>query len=68
MKNNIVVKKNEFLKFKYSLSLNEQRLLLACISKIDSRKPILPEQEFFVTVQEMSDLFVEKRDNVYRDL
>ena len=68
MKNNIVVKKNEFLKFKYSLSLNEQRLLLACISKIDSRKPILPEQEFFVTVQEMSDLFDEKRDNVYRDL
>jgi plasmid replication initiation protein len=68
MKNNIVVKKNEFLKFKYSLSLNEQRLLLACISKIDSRKPLSIEHEFEITVQEMSDLFDENRDNVYRDL
>ena len=68
MKNNIVVKKNEFLKFKYYLSLNEQRLLLACISKIDSRKPLSIGHEFEITVQEMSDLFDENRDNVYRDL
>ena len=68
MKDNLIVKKNEFLKFKYSLSLNEQRLLLACISKIDSRKPLLDGYEFTVTVQEMADLFDEDRNNVYRDM
>lgn len=68
MNKNIIVKKNEFLKFKYSLTLIEQRILLACISKIDSRLSLPSDYEFIITVQEMSDLFDEKKDNIYRDL
>ena len=57
MKDNIIVKKNEFLKFSYSLTINEQRLLLACISQIDSRNKLLKEDSFEVSVQEIKDLF-----------
>jgi plasmid replication initiation protein len=57
MKENIIVKKNEFLKFGYTLSLMEQRLLLACISQIDSRSCLDMNKQFVVTVQEIQDLF-----------
>ena len=68
MKNNIIVKKNELLKVKYSLTLNEQRLLLACMSQIDSRKPLLPNYEFVITVQEFADLFDDRHKNTYHNL
>ena len=68
MKNNIVVKKNELAKVRYSLSLNEQRLLLSCISKIDSRKPLPTNHEFVITVQEFRDLFDDAHQNTYHNL
>ncbi len=68
MKNNIVVKKNELAKIRYSLSLNEQRLLLACISKIDSRKSLDINHEFVITVQEFRDLFDDNHKNTYHNL
>ena len=68
MKNNIIVKKNELQKVKYSLTLNEQRLLLACMSQIDSRKSLSSNHEFVITVQEFSDLFDDKHKNTYHNL
>jgi plasmid replication initiation protein len=69
MKDNIIVKKNEFLKFSYSLTINEQRLLLACISQIDSRNKLLKEDSFEVSVQEIKDLFCLGYSNqIYGDL
>jgi plasmid replication initiation protein len=68
LKNNLVVKKKALLEFKYSLGINEQRLLLASISKLDSRKPLAEGTEIEITVQEMSDLFDQQRNNVYRDM
>ena len=64
----MVVKKKALLEFKYSLGINEQRLLLASISKLDSRKPLAEGTEIEITVQEMSDLFDQQRNNVYRDM
>ena len=68
MKNNLVVKKNEFLKFGYSLPMTEQRLLLACISQVDSRATLDKDHKFVVRVQEMRDLFNDESRHLYRDL
>jgi plasmid replication initiation protein len=68
MKNNLIVKKNEFLKFGYSLPMTEQRLLLACISQVDSRTVLDDDHKFVVRVQEMRDLFSDESKNLYRDL
>lgn len=69
MKNNLIVKRNDFLKFGYSLSLTEQRLLLACISKVDSRVLLEKEHQFEVRVQEIQDIFGnENSKQFYRDL
>jgi plasmid replication initiation protein len=38
-----VYKSNTLVEAAYKLSLGEQRILLACIAKIDSRKPLPPE-------------------------
>ena len=68
MKNNLVVKKNDFLKFGYSLPMTEQRLLLACISQVDSRATLDVDHKLVVHVQEMRDLFSDESKNLYRDL
>jgi plasmid replication initiation protein len=69
MKNNIVVKKNDFLKFGYTLSLMEQRLLLACICQVDSRATLEKDEAFEITVQEIKDLFApDSTKHLYRDL
>jgi len=57
MKDNLIVKRNDLLKVGYSLSMNEQRILLACISQIDSRVKLEEHQQFEITVQEIIDIF-----------
>ena len=67
--NKLVVKRNDLIRLGYSLTLNEQRLLLACISQVDSRNILDKGQEFEIHIQEIGDLFsnsVEK--NLYRDI
>jgi plasmid replication initiation protein len=69
MKDNIIVKKNDFLRFGYTLSLMEQRLLLACIAKVDSRKSLDMNKQFEISVQEIKDLFApDSQKHLYRDL
>lgn len=70
MKNNqLIVKRNDFLRFGYSLSLTEQRLLLACISQVNSRVALEKEQQFEVKVQEIQDIFGSANSKqFYRDL
>lgn len=67
---NLVVKGNDLVVARYSMTLNEQRLLLACISQIDSRKKIENKQEFVLTVEQARDLFYSdgNQKNAYRDL
>lgn len=47
-----------------------QRLLLACISQIDSSKPLDANKPFTLNVEQARDLFYNNsdRDNAYRDL
>ncbi len=70
MSNNLVKKSNKLVSASYSLTVNEQRLLLACLSKVDSRKKLYDTDLFVVTVQQMQELFYteENEKNVYRDL
>lgn len=68
--NYLVKKSNKLISASYSLTVNEQRLLLACLSKVDSRKKLYDTDLFVVTVQQMQELFYteENEKNVYRDL
>lgn len=67
---NLVVKSNELITASYAMTVNEQRLLLACISQIDSRSAIEGEGVFRLTVEQARDLFYTKSDqrHAYRDL
>ncbi len=71
MKDNLVVKSNQIIQASYFLTVNEQRLLLACISQLDSREEDLDiTKGFTLTVEEAQDLFYSDKDrkNAYRDL
>ncbi|MBE0443502.1 replication initiation protein [Psychrobacter sp. FME13] len=74
MEDNLVTQSNELVSASYIMSVSEKELLLACISKIDSR-PNRPDQvtkqtKFTISVDTMKELFYEdtNRDNAYRDL
>lgn len=65
-----VYKSNDLVQASYKLSLIEQRILLCCIGKVDSRKPAhVQENRFRLSVAEYLDRFPDaNRKNAYRDL
>jgi plasmid replication initiation protein len=63
-----VTKHNSLIEASYKLSLNEQRLVLLCISKLNSRKPIPKENLFTITAKEFSLMFGINEKIAYRDL
>lgn len=66
---NIVVKRNDFLQMAYSLSIQEQRIILCCVSQIDSREKTTHNDEFVVSVQQIHDIFGdETQKNMYKGL
>ena len=69
MKDNLIVKHNDFLSLGYKLSLNEQRILLACISQVDSRNTLDQGMDFVIKVQEIKDIFGDQSaTSIYADL
>lgn len=68
--NNLVVQSNELIQASYAMTLNEQRLLLACISQIDSRQMLERGEKFTLTVEQAQDIFYSEKSaqNAYRDL
>lgn len=70
LQNNLVVKSNELIMASYAMTVNEQRLLLACIGQIDSRIRLEGEAVFRLSVEQARDLFYMKGDqrHAYRDL
>lgn len=73
MQNNLVAQSNNLVVATYTMTVKEKELLLACVSRIDSRidaKIVTKQTKFTVTVQEIKDLFYQKpnEDNAYRDL
>lgn len=68
-KNNLTVyKSNKVIEAGYKLSLNEQRLILSCISKVNSSKPLSTTQRFEVTAKEFSAQFGISLDKTYQTL
>ena len=69
MKNNsLVVKSNAVIDASYRLSLNEQRLLLLCISQIKKGDVVSEKSEFVVKASEFSKKFSIPLKTVYREL
>lgn len=56
VKNNIIVKDNNLVNASYELTLQEQRLMLGCISLIDSRHQIDTQQLYKIQVKDIGDL------------
>ena len=73
MENNLVTKSNDLVVASYSLTRNEQNLLLACVSQINSlpgAPAVSVESRFTVTVEQVKSLFYKgaTKRNAYRDL
>ena len=70
MSNNhlVVVKDNKIIEASYTLTLSEQRVLLACISQIDSMNPLQPDNKFQVLATDLVELMELSRSNAYRDM
>ncbi|MGB1309690.1 MAG: RepB family plasmid replication initiator protein [Leucothrix sp.] len=69
MKNNsLVVKSNAVIDASYRLSLNEQRLLLLCISQIKKGDVVSEQTEFNVKASEFSEKFSVPLKTAYREL
>lgn len=67
--NNLTVyKSNKVIEAGYKLSLNEQRLILCCIAKVKSSKPLTATERFEVTAKEFSAQFGISIDKAYQTL
>jgi plasmid replication initiation protein len=60
----VVVKSNEVIQASYKLSLNEQRIILAAIAKIDSMKELSNKDGVTIRVDEIKDLLVSSDMNI----
>lgn len=64
----VVTKANSLIDASYTLTLNEQRIVLACAAKLDGRKPMPREAVFVLTAEEFSKLFDIDSANAYSEL
>lgn len=69
-KDNLVYKSNSIIEASYTLSVAEQRLLLACISMLNSDNELDVTKGYTLTVDQAQDIFYTDKDrkNAYRDL
>lgn len=56
MTNLTVYKSNKVVEAGFKLSLNEQKIILACIAKNDSRKSLTTDDKFTITANEFSEI------------
>lgn len=63
-----MTKSNQLIEAGYKLSLNEQRLVLSAISKLDGRKPLPKDGEFTITAEEFSSNFDIPLKQAYENL
>ena len=68
MNQHLVVKHNDLIEAGYKLTLEEQRLVLACISKIDSRPGAEVPDLITITASEYSELFGLQMKHAYSQL
>lgn len=68
MKNVTVVKSNKVVEAGYRLTLNEQRLVLACIAQIKKGQQLSADDRFTISASEFSDMFDVPIERSYGDL
>jgi plasmid replication initiation protein len=67
-KNLTVYKANEVVEAGYRLSLNEQRVVLACIGQVDSAKQLLLTDQFELSAKAFAKLFAVSNEAAYMAL
>lgn len=67
-KNLTVCKANAVIEAGYRLSLNEQRVVLACIGQVNSIEELLKTDEFEINAKEFSKMFDISEDRAYSEL
>ena len=75
MENNLVVQSNDLILATYTMQKTDKELMLACISRIDSRpdaEEVTKDTEFKVSADDIKSLFFGKKSkneqNIYRDI
>jgi plasmid replication initiation protein len=64
----VVTKHNNLIEASYKLTLNEQRLVLLCIARLDTRKPLPKDNLFTITAKEFSKTFGIEEKHAYEAL
>jgi plasmid replication initiation protein len=64
----VITKHNSLIEASYKLTLNEQRLISACISKLDPRKPLPKDNAFEITAKEFSEKYGISIKKAYKEL
>jgi plasmid replication initiation protein len=67
--NNLTVyKSNAVIEASYKLTQNEQRIILACIGKVDPRKELLATDKLEVSAKDFAEIFNVSEDRAYHAL
>jgi plasmid replication initiation protein len=64
----VVYKSNAVIEAGYQLTLNEQRVVLACIGLVDPTKPLLATDRFELSAKDFVHLFKVSEKNAYKAL
>ena len=67
-KNLTICKSNRIIEAGYKLSLNEQRVILACIAQVNSTEQLLKKDEFELSAKDFAKLFDISEDRAYSEL
>jgi plasmid replication initiation protein len=67
-KNLTVYKANKVIEAGYKLTLNEQRVVLACIAQVHSKEALLTTDEFELSAKDFATIFAVSDDNAYHAL
>lgn len=67
-KNLTVCKANEVIEAGYKLSLNEQRVVLACIGQVNSMEELLQTDEFELSAKDFAKVYGISEDRAYSEL
>lgn len=67
-KNLTVCKDNKVVEAGYKLSLNEQRVVLACIAQVNSKEALLKTDEFELSAKDFAVIFDVSEDRAYHAL
>ncbi len=63
-----IYKANQVIEASYRLSLNEQRVILACIAQVNSKEALLTTDEFELSAKDFASLFSISEKNAYAAL